>query len=147
MNPEDEELKETDLFGEADEVTDDSREHSRVAMLSNVRVRIPTEASQSQSGGRSDNRAELVRGSRSGDVSRGGMYLESTEPVAEGTSVTVNFTLPDSEGEVEIPAEIRWVRKPGEASAQSPWKFGIQFVDLSDRQQELLEEFVERRAL
>lgn len=143
MNPDDEKLEETDLIGEANEITEDTREHSRVAMLSNVSFRIPTEAPRSQSG---DDRAELVRGSWSGDVSLGGMYLESTDPVASGTRVTVKFTLPEFEDEVEIPAEIRWVRKPGESSAQSPWKFGIQFLDLSERQKELLEKFVGRRA-
>ena len=54
--------------------------------------------------------------------------------------------LPEDEAEVEIPAEVRWAHKPGHVSEPSPWKFGIHFLDLTDRQQQLLEEFVGHRA-
>lgn len=112
-------------------------------MLSNVTLRIPTSADRSPV--EDDETAELVRDGRSGDVSLGGMFVESTEPITPGTKVEASFAFPDCDVQMAVPAEVRWSRGPGRNTDQSPWKFGIRFLDLSDEQQSALRAFVANR--
>ena len=125
--------------GAANRTSGERRQHRRVAMLSNVTLRIQTARGD-------DDDAALVRSGTTGDVSLGGMFVEASDPMSPGTRLEARFALPDRDAEVEIPAEVRWSRKPGHVSEPSPWKFGIHFLELTDHQQQLLEDFVGHRA-
>ena len=61
---------------------------------------------------------------RSKDISIGGMYLESTEPVAFGDQLTIELSLPRTKGALRLPAVVRWMHKTG---------FGVQFGLLGAR--------------
>ena len=55
---------------------------------------------------------ELI--TRSRNVSLGGMFLESKQPLAIGTTVNLRFRIPTQPEMVEVAADVRWVvTKPG----------------------------------
>ena len=55
---------------------------------------------------------ERVRG-RATNISLGGMFVETDQPLAFSTEVTVYMTLPASKTMMAIPAVVRWIRDDG----------------------------------
>lgn len=70
---------------------------------------------------------------RSKDISIGGMYLESTEPVAFGAELTIEVTLPRTKGALKLPAVVRWTDKTG---------FGVQFGLLGARETHAISQLI-----
>ncbi len=52
------------------------------------------------------------------DISVGGMFVESEAAPSFGTQLTIVITLPGTNGEVKLPAIVRWAKPTG---------FGVQF--------------------
>jgi len=64
------------------------------------------------------------------NLSLGGMFVETTELLIEGTAVQARFTLPTQPEPVEVTGEVRWLeRGPGR-----PQGMGIRFQGLRARE-------------
>jgi type IV pilus assembly protein PilZ len=50
---------------------------------------------------------------RAKDISLGGMYIETTEPLAFSSELTVYVTLPGQKGPFALPGVVRWTRGDG----------------------------------
>lgn len=97
---------------------------------STPRVRINAEI-----GGHSH--SHFFRG-RVGDVSSGGIFVATTEPLAVGTDLTLSLVLPDGE-QVIVDGTVAWVRGPN-AGVEG---MGIRFTALGSGTRAALERFLE----
>jgi uncharacterized protein (TIGR02266 family) len=77
----------------------------------------------------------------SGDVSEGGVFVQTYRELPVGRGVEVHFELP--EGELTAHGQVRWHRT---SSDSSPPGLGIAFEGLDDEQREIIQRFCERRA-
>ena len=77
----------------------------------------------------------------SGDLSEGGLFVETYRDVQVGSEVAVAFSLPN--GAVKAQGTVRWRRL---ASDSSPPGVGIAFDDLSDEDKGLIHSFCAARA-
>jgi uncharacterized protein (TIGR02266 family) len=76
------------------------------------------------------------------DVSKGGLFVATYEPLAVGTLVTLFFVLPNGEA-VEAPGTVRWTRQGSEDSAPG---MGVAFETLNKKAREAIASFCEQRS-
>ena len=78
-----------------------------------------------------------------GGVGGGGLFIESSTPLAPGTELSVEFALPDRPWEkLKARAKVVWTRIKPERYLLFPG-MGVQFVDIDEKAQSLLVELVE----
>jgi uncharacterized protein (TIGR02266 family) len=78
-----------------------------------------------------------------GGVGGGGLFIESSTPLAPGTEISVEFALPDRPWEkLKAKAKVAWARKKPERYLLFPG-MGVQFMDIDEKAQGLLVELVE----
>jgi uncharacterized protein (TIGR02266 family) len=77
----------------------------------------------------------------SGDVSAGGVFVQTYRDLPVGSPVEVQFDLPDAQ--LQAHGRVRWHR---DSSDSSPPGVGIAFEDLSDEDRQVIQRFCERRA-
>lgn len=78
-----------------------------------------------------------------GGVGGGGLFIESSDPLAPGTALSVEFALPDRPWEkLNAKAMVAWTRKKPERQMLFPG-MGIKFVEIDEKAQSLLLELVE----
>jgi uncharacterized protein (TIGR02266 family) len=77
----------------------------------------------------------------SGDISEGGVFVQTYQNLPVGSDVEVHFALPD--GELTARGQVRWHR---DHSDSSPPGVGIAFEELDDEERGLIQSFCERRA-
>jgi len=70
---------------------------------------------------------ESVTLSSSVDVSRGGIFISTPEPISNGSTVNLTIMLPGN-GEVEVQGVVRWVREDESDSGKAG--MGIEFVNV-----------------
>lgn len=81
--------------------------------------------------------------SLTGGVGGGGLFIESSTPLAPGTDLSVEFSLPDRPWEkLKAKAKVAWTRNKPERYLLFPG-MGVQFVDIDEKAQGLLVELVE----
>ncbi|HOP28862.1 MAG TPA: PilZ domain-containing protein [Spirochaetota bacterium] len=71
---------------------------------------------------------EAVTLSSSVDVSKGGIFISTPEPLNNGSTVNLTIMLPGN-GEVEVQGVVRWVREDETDSGKAG--MGIEFVNIS----------------
>lgn len=76
------------------------------------------------------------------NISRSGLMLETNEPFGVGSVITIDFVLPDSKDKVKTKAII--VRHAKIMSTGSDG-FGIRFFEISEKQQMLVNSFIDAR--
>ncbi|HEX8750653.1 MAG TPA: PilZ domain-containing protein [Nitrospira sp.] len=80
--------------------------------------------------------------SLTGGIGGGGMFIESSQPLAPGTELTVEFALPDRPWEKhKAKAKVAWTRNKPERFLLFPG-MGIQFLDIDDKSRHELVELV-----
>ncbi len=62
------------------------------------------------------------------NLSRGGLFLPTPEPLPKGDTLTLSLRIPGRERPVSIEAVVRWAR--GEDSARGPAGMGVAFYDV-----------------
>ena len=75
------------------------------------------------------------------NISIGGMFLKSEEPVPEGTQLSLEFTLPGSQEPLRVEAEVVRVAKRTKDKEITPG-MGIQFKNLDKKQRQEIESFI-----
>ncbi len=78
----------------------------------------------------------------SGDISEGGLFVSTYRPLAVGTPVDLEFSLPGGDHTVQAKGEVRWIR---EHSAVQSRGVGIAFDELSDEDRDEIHAFCAAR--
>ena len=76
------------------------------------------------------------------DMSEGGVFITTRQPLAVGEKIKVRFILPESLEEINATGVVAWVNPPG--SADPPPGMGIRFVRLTSKKKALIQETIER---
>ena len=80
------------------------------------------------------------------DISRGGIFIPTTDPKPVGVIITLTLIHPDSQEEIEIQGEVVRVVSEKDAREQKEKKLvpgmGIQFINVEPEQQQALESFL-----
>jgi uncharacterized protein (TIGR02266 family) len=80
--------------------------------------------------------------SLTGGIGGGGMFIESSQPLAPGTELAVEFALPDRPWEKhKARAKVAWTRNKPERFLLFPG-MGVQFTDIDDKSRQDLVELV-----
>lgn len=80
--------------------------------------------------------------SLTGGIGGGGLFIESSQPLAPGTELTVEFALPDRPWEKhKAKAKVAWARNKPERFLLFPG-MGVQFLDIDDKSRSELVELV-----
>jgi uncharacterized protein (TIGR02266 family) len=81
------------------------------------------------------------------NLSRGGLFVPSTEPLAPGSRLGLTLSIPGDERSIDLQAEVRWVRQFD--AAEGPAGMGLAFdgIDevIGDRIDDLVKQFVPLR--
>jgi uncharacterized protein (TIGR02266 family) len=80
--------------------------------------------------------------SLTGGVGGGGLFIESSAPLKQGTELSVEFALPDRPWEkLQAKAKVAWTRNKPERYLLFPG-MGVQFTDIAPEAREQLNELV-----
>lgn len=77
------------------------------------------------------------------NISRGGIFINTRNPLAVGTTVRLIISLPDTAFPFELTGKVTRVAEFNNSSNQVPG-MGIEFVDVDDEKRARIERFVER---
>lgn len=80
----------------------------------------------------------------SGNISVGGMFLLTTDPLPEGTEIKIKFRLPDSDSPIDVTGKVVWARGEGE---RPPFKagMGLKFIKIKKKDKERIRVFVDEQ--
>lgn len=114
---------------ESDEVSINRREEPRVA----VRVGVTMSSDSNLYVGFADN------------VSEGGLFVATHELLPIGTTLELEFCLPDNDEPICSRAEVRWHRTASDPQNGVLPGFGACFVDVDSADRKRLEQFIDSR--
>jgi uncharacterized protein (TIGR02266 family) len=77
------------------------------------------------------------------NLSAGGMFLITKDPLPEETRLRLKFVLPTDKTPLQTVARVLWVREEEKANPGQPPGMGVQFLECSPRDQARLRAFVE----
>jgi type IV pilus assembly protein PilZ len=78
------------------------------------------------------------------DLGTGGIFIETSSPLDQGTSLDLTFTIPDSKETLSTKGKVIWVQKPVTGRKDLTPGMGVQFVGFDGSQRSLLENFLNR---
>jgi type IV pilus assembly protein PilZ len=78
----------------------------------------------------------------SGDISEGGVFVSTYRPLAQGSLVDLEFSLPGSDHPLRARGEVRWHR---DATPDVPPGVGISFDELSEDDRKIIHRFCTMR--
>jgi len=81
------------------------------------------------------------------NVSRGGIFLATRNPLPVGTQLNLRFSLPSGEGTIETTGQVVWVNEYKAGGKNLNPGMGIEFLDLDERDRESINGLVKRKAL
>lgn len=81
----------------------------------------------------------------SSDLSHGGMFVASETLVPSGTKLAIDFKLPNAESSIQTAARVRWSREEPGDEPDEPRGFGIEFLELDERERAAIDQFIELR--
>lgn len=67
------------------------------------------------------------------DIGTGGVFIETTEPIAVGQELTLNFTFPDSQDTIKVNGEIVW---------RNPKGIGVKFISITRQQVDKIKTYI-----
>ena len=77
---------------------------------------------------------EAMTFSTTSDLSNGGVFIHTLEPLKEGSDVELSIKIPGKVS-LDVKGVVRWIKE--ESDSQSG--MGIEFVDLNDEKKEIIE--------
>ncbi len=80
---------------------------------------------------------------RTGDLSKGGLFVGTDEPLPVGTELLLSFVLPDGY-RVRADAVIAWVRAPRYRDGELPAGMGVRFRSLSPSDEHAIAHYLEQ---
>ncbi len=77
------------------------------------------------------------------NMSTGGIFVETANPLPEDTNLHVKFILPDLPAPITCKGKVAWTNEPGRPkSSCMPSGMGLQFVDLSLDNMHAIREYI-----
>ncbi len=76
------------------------------------------------------------------NISVGGMFLLTKDPLPEGTEINLKFSLPHQDTPMQVTGRVLWVREPHKTQDPNPG-MGIQFINISKSETSTIWEFIE----
>ncbi|UCD84320.1 MAG: TIGR02266 family protein [Deltaproteobacteria bacterium] len=81
------------------------------------------------------------------NLSRGGIFIQTVDPLPPGTPIFLQLTLPGSTLPLEIESKVIWSRKEEEEGGTKVIPgMGIQFVRLDEQSKKLLDDFLKGKS-
>jgi uncharacterized protein (TIGR02266 family) len=84
----------------------------------------------------------------SGDLSEGGIFIETENPLPQGTPLTLRFTLPNIESVFEVKAKVAWVNERasdgGESGKRLARGMGVQFESMDDADKATIQGYIRK---
>src|SRR5690349_16330849 len=77
------------------------------------------------------------------DVSRGGIFIKSSQPMAIGTLLKFQFQLKDESSLIRGVGRVVWTRSPEDAVADQPAGMGIKFIKMDNESRAMVDRIVE----
>jgi uncharacterized protein (TIGR02266 family) len=78
------------------------------------------------------------------NISRGGLFVQSADPLPLHAEVELALTLPDTGATILATGRVVWTHDIAKGSARIPPGSGIKFVDMAPGDKELLEACIEK---
>jgi len=78
----------------------------------------------------------IKTGSRSIDISRGGIRLPTPRNFRVGTTLKLEISAPNNSGKLSLTGEVAWTRKT--SGGRFPFEMGLRFIDISREQLPML---------
>ncbi len=66
------------------------------------------------------------------NISKGGMFISTNDPLPEGTNLTLKLKIPGSNEEITLDAEVVWRVKPEESKGTLIPGMGLKFKNISE---------------
>ncbi|HPM77236.1 MAG TPA: TIGR02266 family protein [bacterium] len=81
------------------------------------------------------------------NVSRGGIFLATRNPLPVGTVIRMHFSLPTNNRKIEVKGKVAWINefKPGKKN-RNPG-MGVEFVNLTEEDMTAITQLIKRKAL
>jgi uncharacterized protein (TIGR02266 family) len=80
------------------------------------------------------------------DVSRGGIYIKSSNPMAVGTLLKFQFQLKDESALIKGVGRVVWTRAEVDATSDAPAGMGIKFIKMDDESRAMVERIIDVNA-
>ncbi len=77
-----------------------------------------------------------------GNLGTGGLFIKTTQTVPAGTALNLEFNLPDGDHLIQAKGKVIWARSKEESDERKPPGLGIQFVEMSDEDTNLLNNYI-----
>src|SRR5690349_10215819 len=77
------------------------------------------------------------------DVSRGGIFIKSSQPMAIGTLLKFQFQLKDESSLIKGVGRVVWTRSPEDAVADQPAGMGIKFIKMDNESRAIVDRIIE----
>jgi uncharacterized protein (TIGR02266 family) len=77
------------------------------------------------------------------DVSRGGIFIKSSQPMAIGTLLKFQFQLKDESSLIKGVGRVVWTRSPEDAVADQPAGMGIKFIKMDNESKAIVDRIVD----
>ena len=81
------------------------------------------------------------------DVSRGGIFIKSSQPMAIGTLLKFQFQLKDESSLIKGVGRVVWVRSPEDAVADQPAGMGIKFIKMDNESRAMVDRIVDGQGM
>ncbi|MBP9112950.1 MAG: TIGR02266 family protein [Polyangiaceae bacterium] len=79
------------------------------------------------------------------DVSRGGIFIKTTTPFAQGTLLKFEIRLADNESAISGVGRVVWRREVPDASAEKPAGMGVKFIKVEDKSKAVIDKLVSQK--
>ncbi|UCH23781.1 MAG: PilZ domain-containing protein [Deltaproteobacteria bacterium] len=70
------------------------------------------------------------------DISTGGVFIETIEPIAVGQEITLNFAFPESQEPLKVSGKIIW---------RNPKGIGVKFTGITDQQVDRIKKYIAQK--
>jgi CRP/FNR family cyclic AMP-dependent transcriptional regulator len=77
-----------------------------------------------------------------GNLSPGGLFIKTNHAVPAGTILGLEFNLPDSDNLIQAKGKVVWARSKEESDERKPPGLGIQFIEMSSEDTNLLNNYI-----
>lgn len=78
------------------------------------------------------------------NISAGGVFVATEQPVSVGDQLKLELTLPDSKKSISLDSKVRWVRqRRGAGRRNRPAGMGLQFVNLTTETSSVIGSFLQ----
>jgi uncharacterized protein (TIGR02266 family) len=84
---------------------------------------------------------DLISLSSTVDLSRGGIFISTPEPLESGSEVTLSINSPEGES-IEVKGLVRWLREDEVADGKTG--MGIEFTDITDSDRKKIEDIIKQ---